>query len=115
MKLKNILYLIPFILLYACDLITSSSINSKEEWLLVKDKLDKDWQSYTNNTLSGEDAAKKFIDYADAISNSKVIPPQIRYEESIALYREALKFVKSEKVEKKLQKLEDMYKVVNLE
>lgn len=118
MKLRNILYLILFILFYSCDLITdiiSLSINSKEEWLEVKADLDKDWNNYMNKTLDSKDAAKKFIEYADAISTSKVIPPQIRYEESIALYREALKFVENEKVAKKLRHLEEMYKVVNLE
>ena len=114
MQFKNSLFISIIVLFYACDFPSNSSINTKQEWLLVKKDLDQDWKDYTNKTLGNQEAAEKFIEYANSISTSKAIPPQIRYEESIILYKEALKFVDNKKVEKKLKYLEQMYRIVNL-
>ena len=98
----------------ACDSSGSTStIKSKEEWIKVKEQLDVDWHSYKSKNLGVNEAAKRFIKYADQISSSKILPPEIRFEESIILYREALKHVEDEKAEKKLKDMEAMYQVVN--
>lgn len=99
----------------ACDSKKSNDkLNTKSEWISLKKEIDSVWNDYTNKKNSGPEVAKKFIEYADQISNSEIIPPLVRYEESMRLYNEALTQVENEKVEKRLTSLNEMYSVGNL-
>ena len=65
--------------------------------------------------LNGSEAAENFIEYADRISNSEIIPPLIRYEESMRLYGEALTQVEDDEIKKRFENLKAIYNVGNLD